>query len=93
MNRRRCRWLTWLAMILGGATMFQSVGFTGSGLNSGCSRFGTNGFLSTTNFCVLLDCENGFLGGVVDPCSDPSQAATLLDCQPVATGTTGTTTI
>ncbi|UCD29543.1 MAG: hypothetical protein JSV03_03415 [Planctomycetota bacterium] len=93
MNRRTSRWLTWLAMILGGATMFQSIGFTNSGLNSGCARFGTNGILSATNFCVLLDCEDGFFGGVVDPCQDPSQAGTLLDCEPVFTTNGGTGTV
>jgi len=93
MKQRTCRWLTWLAMILGGATLFQSIGFTGSGLNGGCARFQSNGVFSATNFCVLFDCENGFFGGVIDPCDDPSQAATLLDCQPAATTTgTGTTT-
>ena len=92
MNRRTNRWLTWLAMIFGGATMFQSIGFTGSGLNGGCARFASNGVLSATNFCVLFDCDNGFLGGVVDPCTDPSQAATLLDCQG-AVSTSGTTNV
>jgi hypothetical protein len=75
-------------MILGGATVFQSVGFTGSGLNGGCARFTSNGVLSATNFCVLFDCDNGFFGGVVDPCNDPSQGATLLDCQTYVPDTT-----
>ena len=92
MKRRTSRWLTWLAMIFGGATVFQSVGFTGSGLNGGCFRFASNGLLSSTNFCVLLDCDNGFFGGIVDPCADPSQAATLLDCQPASTDEDDTTT-
>jgi len=36
--------------------------------------------LSATNFCFLLDCQNGFFGGLIDPCNDPSAGATLLDC-------------
>ncbi len=93
MKRSRMRWWTLVATVLGGATVFQSVGFTATeGLDFSCNRFVSNGVLSTTNFCFLLDCENGFLGGLVDPCNDPSQGGVLLDCEGGVggTGTSGT---
>jgi len=91
MSRRKQRWLVWLAMFFGGATLFQSVGFTTTGTNPSCYRFTSNGVLSATNFCFLFDCQNGFFGGLVDPCADPSQGATFLDCQGAISGDTGNT--
>lgn len=82
MRRHTRRTLVWLAMMLTGATVFQTSAFTGTtgAGNHGCGRFMSNGLLSSVDFCYLLDCENGFFGGVVDPCSDPSSGALLLDC-------------
>lgn len=81
MTRRKLRWWSLVATVLGGATLFQSIGFTATnGLDFGCNRFVSNGVLSATNFCFLLDCRNGFFGGLIDPCADPSQGALLLDC-------------
>lgn len=99
MTRRR-RLLIWLAMLLSGGTMFQAVGFTRTGLGGACQpqNFFTNGALSSVDFCYVLDCQNGFFGGVVQPC-DPTNPANdyLIDCTGYSTGTgtgtgTGTTT-
>jgi len=73
--------------------VFQSIGFTATqGLDFSCNRFTSNGVLSSTNFCFLLDCENGFAGGLWDPCNDPSQGPVLLDCPNSTGGTTGGST-
>lgn len=65
------------------------VGNLGSG---GCARFATNGLASSVDFCYLLDCDNGFFGGLVSPCGDPNSSADnyLVDCPggPMAIGTT-----
>jgi hypothetical protein len=103
---RKQRALVWLAMACGGITLYQGVGFTtgylsnyggiigGSG-GTGCSRFVSNGVASSVDFCYLLDCQNGFLGGVVDPCAGGT-GSLLVDCADqlgtnTTNGTTGTT--
>jgi len=79
MRRRTKRIWVWLAIVLGGATMFQGVGFTSNtgAYSGGCTEFYTNGVVTSVDFCYLLDCENGFLGGLVDPCG---QGGLLVDC-------------
>jgi len=93
----------WLAMALGGATLFQAYPITGVGGAGGygCQRFATNGLANSIDFSYLLDFQNGFFGGVVDPCGDLSSGPLFLDCEgavrgPAAaadeTGVTGTST-
>jgi len=92
MKRSARRIVMWLIIALSGATMFQGVGFTSNNgaFSNGCSQFYTNGVLTGVDFCFLLDCQNGFFGGLVDPCA---QGNLLVDC-PGSTTTTnqGTTT-
>jgi len=93
MKRRGPRIWVWLAMVAGGAALFQTVGFsTNNGaFSGGCREFDVNGVTSAVDMCYLLDCQNGFFGGLVDPC-DPQNPA-LLDCSSTSTTpTTGTTT-
>jgi hypothetical protein len=73
------KWLKWLMITLGGATMFQGVGFTSNNgaFSNGCSEFYANGAVTSVDFCYLLDCQNGFFGGLVDPCA---QGSLLVDC-------------
>jgi hypothetical protein len=81
-------------------TMFQfasGVGFTRTGLGGSCQ--GRNlyqaGLLGSVDFCYLLDCQNGFLGGAIQPCGDPNTFVDdlLVDCPtpPLITDTTGDT--
>lgn len=89
MSPRRKRFWMWLAMAFSGATVFQTIGFTSNvgALNGGCREFYTNGIATSLDMCYLLDCENGFLGGFIDPCGDPTTAADdlIVDCSNVAT--------
>jgi hypothetical protein len=87
MHRRTRRIGIWLALLASGATLFQTVGFTdlNGAFQGGCRPWTANGVTSAVDMCYLLDCQNGFFGGLVDPC-DPQKPA-LLDCP-----TTGTTT-
>lgn len=95
MRRRSKRLWTWLAILLGGASLFQTGGFTTqNGAISSCSRFWTNGISTSVDFCYLLDCRSGFFGGLVQPCGDPRTTADdlLVDCSTITTTTTTTTT-
>ena len=88
MKRRSLRAWLWLTMTFGGATMFQAcTGATGAG-NYGWQRFMSNSLLSVIDWCYVLDCQNGFFGGLIDPCNDPSAGAWLLDCTNAGGGTT-----
>jgi hypothetical protein len=99
MTRTRRGWI-WLAMVCGGVTLYQGIGFTtgylplfdgiiGGQQGTGCARFTDDGVVSSIDFCYLLDCQNGFFGGIIDPC--PGGTGDLLvDCP--TTGTTAGTT-
>ncbi|NLX21553.1 MAG: hypothetical protein GXY55_07755 [Phycisphaerae bacterium] len=82
MNRRWTRIWVWLSMFLAGATVFQTGGFTtrNGAISGGCSDFWINGAATSVDFCYLLDCENGFFGGLIQPC-DPNNPL-LVDCTP-----------
>lgn len=93
MKERLFRKLMWLALTVSGATVYQ-VGFTGAnGAFDNCGRFAGNGLLTPIDFCYILDCQSGFLGGAIQPCGDPTTTADdiLVDC-PGGGTTTGTTT-
>lgn len=97
MTRRWKRIWMWLTMLLGGATMFQALGgfTTADGAVAGtCGRFFTNGIATSVDFCFLLDCRNGFIGGLVSPCGDPNDPTDdlIVDCPGPIGGTGGTGT-
>ncbi len=89
MSRGLKRVCVWLALMASGATLFQTVGFStlNGAFRGGCAQWTANGLTSAVDMCYLLDCQNGFFGGLVDPC-DPQNPA-LLDCGNTATTTTG----
>jgi hypothetical protein len=62
----------------------------GGSSGTGCSRFATNGLSSSVDFCYLLDCQNGFFGGVVNPCAGGTSSL-LVDCGNNTTGNNTTT--
>ena len=94
MRERLRRGMRWLMLVLTGSILFQAaaiptVAWTGNaGAYGGCNRFITNGLLTPVDFCYILDCQNGFLGGAVQPCGTSDM---LVDCPSTGT-TTGTTT-
>lgn len=102
MTRRQRVWI-WLGMVCGGVTMYQGLGFTtgyfgnysgviGGGSGTSCARFATNGLASSIDFCYLLDCDNGFFGGIVDPCAGGDTGNLLVDCGGATTTDDATTT-
>jgi len=86
MKQRWYRIWLWLALFAGGGITFGGVGFTRTGLGRSCSgtQLYANGLFSMVDFCFLLDCNNGFLGGLLQPCGSANTAADdfLIDCSP-----------
>ena len=61
-----------LILTLGGGTTFQVV--------AGCAQlFGQSG-AAALDFCFLLDCQNGFFGGLAQPCDPQGGFTLLIDC-------------
>ncbi len=56
-----------VALVFGG-------GFLMAGPGTGCLSFVAETALVATDFCFIFDCQNGFLGGTVDPCPNPSMS-------------------
>jgi hypothetical protein len=73
-------------LLAASGTLFQfgGIGFTRNGLGGNCQprNFFTNGGLTSVDFCYLLDCQNGFLGGAIKPCGDSNLLGDelLVDC-------------
>ncbi len=73
------RIMTAVGLALGGAFLF-------SGAGTGCMSFTAESGLTSTNFCFIFDCQNGILGGTIDPCAGigiddrSGQEPMLVDC-------------
>jgi len=50
-------------------TLLAGSGFVTSGPGTGCSSYVGESALVATDWCFIFDCQNGILGGTVDPCS------------------------
>ena len=46
-------------------------GFLMAGPGTGCASFLGESGLATADFCFIFDCQNGILGGTLDPCVEP----------------------
>lgn len=83
---RMQRGFRWLAIVGCGASLFQiTTGFFPyngviGGNSSGCARFAANGLSTSIDFCYILDCDNGFFGGAIDPCTGDPATSLLVDC-------------
>lgn len=94
MRERWRRGLIWLMFAMTGATVFATTPFpafsASDGAFGGCTRFTTNGILTPIDFCYILDCQSGFLGGAVQPCNATNpQLSILVDCPGVTITTQG----
>ncbi len=92
MKERVIRGFKWLAITLAGGTLFQVAITASTGAFGGCERFTGNALLTPIDFCYILDCQSGFLGGAIQPCGDPASTADdmLVDCPGGSTDTTTT---
>lgn len=99
-QQRLGKFWRWAAVLFASGTVLQTsgVGFTRTGFGGNCQGLNLyqNGLLGSVDFCFLLDCQNGFLGGAIKPCGNPNTTADdlLLDCNTTGTtdGTSTTTT-
>jgi len=74
-----------LAILTGGGMLFASSPLS-------CGSFGFDYALASTNFCFLLNCNDGALGGLIDFCApvsfrsfvggiqEPTSLSFLADC-------------
>lgn len=62
MASRSRRILPTVGLVLGGAYLLASPG-------AGCISFTAEALLETADFCFIFDCQNGILGGTIDPCT------------------------
>jgi len=58
------------------------VGASGAvaGTNASCARYAGDSALGATDFCFMFDCDNGVLGGLIDPCAAGTEV--FWDCPP-----------
>lgn len=64
-------------------------GFLMAGPGTGCLSDTIESSLVATDFCFIFDCQNGMLGGTIDPCVDVQNRTwesdlygpTFSDCQ------------
>lgn len=71
------------AAIMGGFILGGGVLLAGPGTS--CGSFSAESLLSSADFCFIFDCQNGALGGAVDPCAGAgfvgsSDGPLLVDC-------------
>lgn len=88
MRRLRSKWMMLAAVFATGGALFALT-------SGGCASALGEGALTAVNWCWIVDCQNGFGGGLILPCGDPTTAADdiLADCpSPISTDTGGTTT-
>lgn len=51
------------------AALFGGGGFLLATTSTGCLSFAAKSIALSTDFCFIFDCQNGILGGTIDPCS------------------------
>lgn len=50
-------------------SLLAASGFVTSGPGTSCSNFVGETALVAVDLCFIFDCQNGILGGTIDPCS------------------------
>ena len=50
----------------------------------GCAELGLNAGLAGVDFCFLFNCQQGFFGGVVQPCDAEGGFTLFIDCTPLS---------
>jgi len=66
--------------------LLSSGGFLLAGPGTGCTSFIAESALVSTDFCFIFDCQNGLLGGTINPCpgipggAQTIESAVFTDC-------------
>ena len=82
MSKRRLRRFGVVALlVLGGGLVFQAG-------TPSCGTLAATTLVSSVDFCSIINCQGGFLGGIIRPCGSPTTAEDdlLADCQNFTTG-------
>lgn len=62
-------------------TLAAGGGYLLAGPGTGCSSYLGESTFVATDFCFIFDCQNGILGGTIDPCAgSPTQGPLFVDC-------------
>lgn len=59
----------WVRRTLVRASIVSLGAYLFSGPGTSCTSFVGESAFTSTNFCFIFDCQNGILGGTIDPCS------------------------
>ncbi len=59
--------------IITAASLLAASGFLTSGPGTSCSSFVGESAMVSTDFCFIFDCQNGILGGTVNPCAERTE--------------------
>lgn len=51
------------------ASLLLSGGYLMAGPGTSCTSFVGETGITSTDFCFIFDCQNGFFGGTIQPCS------------------------
>jgi len=64
--------------VIAAITVLAASGILTTGPGTTCSSYVGESAMFATDFCFIFDCQNGILGGTIDPCSgaDPQ----FVDC-------------
>jgi hypothetical protein len=68
---------------------FAAVAVAGQVFQFNCAGFAGEQFLRVVDFCFLFDCQNGALGGLINPCPNTTSSSTTTS---VGGSTTGSST-
>jgi len=61
------------------AGLIAGGGFLMSGPGTSCTSFVGESALVATDFCFIFDCQNGILGGTIDPCSGVGSGSSTVE--------------
>ena len=62
-------------------TLAAGGGYLLAGPGTGCTSYLADSTLVATDFCFIFDCQNGILGGTIDPCATSAgNGPFLVDC-------------
>jgi len=77
MRSRARRLAPVVGLVLGG-------GYLLAGIGNGCATYLGESLMTAADFCFIFDCQNGLLGGTIDPCAgvadQSGQQPLLRDC-------------
>lgn len=59
------------------AGLIAGGGFLMAGPGTSCASFAGESAFVATDLCFIFDCQNGILGGTIDPCGGGSGAQTV----------------